>query len=218
MNANDFMRIWQSRYGTLLHEFRDDFLTSEITQQIVQFEPEQIKAAVKQGDASLSGILKMLKSGIYKRSSIKPISLKPGRVKSTKPKVSGKNVVITLSEKKSVALDIDTSVNFIPSDYYLVEPGAYKLGHTVYSIRRDKKTRVFQAWFHDQDKKTYRRPFFESDERKILEKLTSADRLTLRMAEKYSLETGMCCHCGRTLTATKSITRGMGPVCRSLYH
>lgn len=208
VNAKDFMHAWQSRYGILLHEFREDFLESEITKEIIGFPPEQIKAAIKHGDASLSQILDLLKSD----------KVKPYATKSFAPNsITRKRRAIT-KEKKSEALDTAENVSFIPSDYYLVDPGAYKLGHTVYSIRRDKKTRVFQAWFYDGDKKTYRRPFFESDERKILEKLTPSNRLSLKMAEKYSLDTGLCCHCGRTLTAQKSINRGMGPVCRSLYH
>lgn len=99
-----------------------------------------------------------------------------------------------------------------------IDVGAYALDGKIFSIRKDKQSGNLQAWEYDSVKREYRRPFFSSDERLILGKLDSSKRLTLRMAERYSLETGICCHCGRYLSARKSVSRGMGPVCRKLYH
>lgn len=207
MKTTEFMQIWQSRFGTLLQEYRDEFIESPITAEIVKYSPGMVKAAVKKGDASLSGILEHLRSG-----KIKP---EPELLKQKKSAPSVKT--LSSREIKALGVGMPETTSFIPSDYYLVDPGAYQLGHTIYSIRRDKKSRILQAWLFDSSKGCYRRPFFASEEHEILSKLKPANRLTLKTAEKFSLETGMCCHCGRVLTAKKSISRGMGPVCKSHY-
>jgi hypothetical protein len=208
MTEIELMQVWQSRYGLLLPEYRNNFLESEITAEIIQFPDERIKVAVKKGDASLAGILAQLKTG---QSPAIATHGTTTRKKKKSKQIATKNV------SNSVGV-IQQETRFMASDYYLVEPGAYKLGHIVYSIRRDKKTRILQAWLFDTQKGSYRRPFFSAEEHEILNKLKPTHRLTLRMAEKYSFDTGMCCHCGRTLTNMKSISRGMGPVCRSHYH
>ena len=213
VNEIQFMQLWQSKFGLLLPEYREEFLSSETTRAIVKFPRYQIKSALKVGDASLSGILQTLQSGIH----IQPTTKNPTKVPKasrTKPKL--KNSIKRVNPAPQIK-EVEPT-GFIPSDYYLVEPGAYKLGFTIYSVRRDRKTKILQAWLFDSAKGAYRRPFYSKEEHEILSKLTSKHRLTLRMAEKYSLETGMCCHCGRLLTAQKSVNRGMGPVCKTLYN
>jgi hypothetical protein len=44
-------------------------------------------------------------------------------------------------------------------------------------------------------------------------RLTPADRMTLDQARAFGVETGFCCVCGRFLTDTTSVSRGIGPVC-----
>lgn len=212
VNEIEFMQLWQSKFGLLLPEYREDFVTSSVTRSILQYPRNQIKSALKIGDASLSGILANLKSGIHIQSDVTQRTKVP---KTRGVKQNSKSPTTRINPPATI--DEPESTGFIPSDYYLVEPGAYKLGFTIYSIRRDRKTHILQAWFFDSAKGAYRRPFFSKEEHDILSKLTSKHRLSLKMAEKYSLETGMCCHCGRLLTAQKSVNRGMGPVCRTLY-
>lgn len=101
--------------------------------------------------------------------------------------------------------------------YLGADVGAYFFEGKIYSVRRDRKSNNLQAWEFDKVKLEYKRPFFSSDERRILSSLNSNLRLSLALAQKYSIETGLCCHCGRYLTAKKSVANGMGPVCKSYY-
>jgi hypothetical protein len=103
-------------------------------------------------------------------------------------------------------------------DFNRVEVGAYLFEGKVFSVRRDRKTGTLNAWEFVHERNEYRRPFFSAEEKRILSLLTTNSRLSLVLALKYSIETGICCHCGRFLTAKKSIANGMGPVCKSYYH
>ena len=102
-------------------------------------------------------------------------------------------------------------------DTKVTSVGAYLFGGIVYSIRRDRKTYEWQVWtFVDKQKKYVRIPQ-PSRERLLLKRISPMRRLTREMAMNYSIETGLCCHCGRTLTAGKSVSRGMGPICAKNY-
>ena len=96
--------------------------------------------------------------------------------------------------------------------------GAYLLENRIFAVRKDRKTNEWQAWEFDRIKRDYKRPFFSADENRIINLLDENCRLTFAMAEKFSIETGICCHCGRYLSAKKSVARGMGPVCKKHYH
>jgi hypothetical protein len=102
--------------------------------------------------------------------------------------------------------------------YFGVEMGAYFFEGKVISVRRDRKSQELRAWEFDKLKGEFRRPFFSSEERRILSSLDINSRLSLTLAQKYSIETGICCHCGRYLSAKKSVVNGMGPICKSHYH
>ena len=102
--------------------------------------------------------------------------------------------------------------------YFAVGVGAYYFEGKIFSVRREKKTENLQAWEFDTQKREYRRPFFSSEEQRILSALSIKFRLSLALAQKHSIETGICCHCGRSLTNKKSIANGMGPVCKTYYH
>lgn len=56
------------------------------------------------------------------------------------------------------------------------------------------------------------KPRFEYD-RGAIYTLTSADRLSLSDARAWGVETGVCCVCGAFLTDSKSVARGIGPIC-----
>lgn len=42
---------------------------------------------------------------------------------------------------------------------------------------------------------------------------TFDERITIRQAEQYGWKFGRCAWCGHNLSSSKSVTRGMGPVC-----
>jgi hypothetical protein len=48
-------------------------------------------------------------------------------------------------------------------------------------------------------------------------KLTADMRMSLERAEALSIEFGQCMVCGRELTATDSVKRGIGPICRKYF-
>jgi hypothetical protein len=102
--------------------------------------------------------------------------------------------------------------------YFAVDVGAYYFEGRIFSVRRDRKSENLQAWEFDNVKQEYKRPFFSSEERRILSTLNSRFRLSLKLAQKHSIESGICCHCGRLLTAKRSVANGMGPICKSYYH
>ena len=103
-------------------------------------------------------------------------------------------------------------------DTKLTSVGAYLFGGIVYSIRRDRKTKDWQVWTFAEKQKKYVRIKQTSRESLLLKRISPKRRLTREMAINYSIETGLCCHCGRTLTASRSVSRGMGPVCAKNYH
>lgn len=51
----------------------------------------------------------------------------------------------------------------------------------------------------------------------ILRRMTGARRLTMAEALELSAAWGECVRCGRTLTASKSVAAGIGPVCRKAF-
>ena len=100
----------------------------------------------------------------------------------------------------------------------IIEPGAYLVAGTIYSIRRDRRAQEWQIWTFDDSQKKYKRMVNKFKENSLLSKISPKSRLTLQKANEISLETGICCHCGRPLSAFKSVARGMGPICKKYYH
>lgn len=96
------------------------------------------------------------------------------------------------------------------------EVGAYLLDETIYSIRLGQESKKWQVWSYNDIAKKYLRNDKEV-EKNVLEKVDETNRLTLDQAIKYSAQTGICCHCGRTLTVLKSVAGGIGPICAKRY-
>ena len=95
--------------------------------------------------------------------------------------------------------------------------GAYFVDETIYSIREGRESKKLQVWVYSDSAKKYVRHDYKS-EKEVLSKVELTDRLTLELAIKHSAQTGVCCHCGRTLTLLKSVAGGMGAVCAKKYH
>lgn len=94
--------------------------------------------------------------------------------------------------------------------------GAYLVDEVVYSIREGRQSGRLQVWSYSEASGKYVRNNL-TIEKEILSKVELTDRLTLELAIKHSAQTGVCCHCGRTLTLLKSVAGGMGAVCAKKY-
>jgi len=179
VDAEDILILWQSAYGQLEEELRDEFLNSDIVEELCYFHIDVLQNAILARNLILKDILTY--------AQVHP----------------------------SKSSDKINAVNFV---YHEPDIGAYLHDGKIYSVRMDRKSNQIQAWEYNKERKEYRRPFFSADERRILYSLRASARFTLSLAEKYSIETGICCHCGRYLSAKKSVANGMGPVCRKHYH
>lgn len=104
----------------------------------------------------------------------------------------------------------------VPCKITTDDVGAYLVDETIYSIRQGRESKKLQVWSYSDVEKKYTRNDYKS-EKEVLAKVEPTDRLTLENAIKYSAQTGICCHCGRTLTVLKSVAGGIGPICAKRY-
>ena len=97
----------------------------------------------------------------------------------------------------------------------VTEVGAYLYEGVVYSIRNNQNKKLI-IWTYNAEQKKYERNY--SATKKLLSQIKPEHRLTLEQAVKYSAHTGLCVHCGRSLTLLKSVASGMGAWCAKKYH
>ena len=116
--------------------------------------------------------------------------------------------------KQSVSAIINTLINKTDVPLSITEVGAYLHNGTIYSIRQGQESKKWQVWSYNDIAKKYLR---NDTLQPILKEITPNNRLTLEQAVKYSVQTGICCHCGRTLTVLKSVAGGIGPICAKRY-
>jgi hypothetical protein len=100
----------------------------------------------------------------------------------------------------------------------ITEVGAYLVEGVIYSIRLGNQSKKWQVWSYNKQEGKYLREPIQEKEDSILQSVQPTDRLTLENAIKYSVQTGICCHCGRTLTVLKSVAGGIGPICAKRYN
>lgn len=117
-------------------------------------------------------------------------------------------------DKTSVSGIINSLVAKEDKPIAITEVGAYLHNETIYSIRQGNESKKWQVWAYDENAKKYLR---NDTLLPILKEVTPDNRLTLEQAIKYSVQTGICCHCGRTLTQLKSVAGGIGPICARRY-
>lgn len=96
----------------------------------------------------------------------------------------------------------------------LKETGAYRIHDTTFSIRKGKQSGKWQVWSINS---TLGKWFLDSKNYGLLYELKAEHRLSLKEAIQYSALTGSCVNCGRTLTLSSSVLKGMGRVCESKY-
>jgi hypothetical protein len=86
--------------------------------------------------------------------------------------------------------------------------GAYMHDGVVYSVRKSPESGRLHAYQFVNGKWQYVR---------MVAQIKASERLTLEQAKQFGAMTGVCVHCGRTLTDPKSVTAGIGPVCAKNY-
>ena len=102
-----------------------------------------------------------------------------------------------------------------PEVLKITEVGAYLLDAVIYSIRFNTDSKRWSVWTYSKE---FGKWLKDDTKQEVLKKLEPSNRLTLQQAVKYSAQTGLCCHCGRTLTVLKSVAGGIGPICSKKYH
>lgn len=108
------------------------------------------------------------------------------------------------------ASDLITTLKDAPEKPVVIEVGAYRHNGLVYSVRSNvDNDRLYAVHWVDGS-------WSERDYR-IVRDITPESRLSLDEAKAFGVLTGCCCHCGRTLTDTKSVLAGIGPVCAKRY-
>lgn len=130
--------------------------------------------------------------------------------------VNGNAQSLEKLSKKNVSILIATLRNTADKKPTITEVGAYLYEDVVYSVRKQYSTGKLVIYTYDEIAKKYLLNYPAT--KKLLSKLEPTHRLTLEQAEKYSANTGICCHCGRTLTVLKSVAGGIGPICSKYYN
>lgn len=93
----------------------------------------------------------------------------------------------------------------------VTEAGLYRDGETVYRVKWNKEqTNLYAVRFVPEATTKSERFVYEGG---AVKRLNADNRLTVEEAEKLGAHYGVCCVCGTELTDSKSIERGIGPVC-----
>jgi flavodoxin len=181
--------IWKSIYGPLPASLEIEFLKSEEVQRLSYFSWEIIKKAINSKAKTLTEVVQEIEL-LVSRDEFKEKSRMWIRENFTEAEAKAQNQL---------------------------QPGTYKLLNKIYSVRNDRKSSKHRVLYFDPKLKKYVKLLYKFEETRILETLKFDDRLTLEQAIKLSNEWGICCHCGRILTATRSVGKGMGPICEQHY-
>jgi hypothetical protein len=182
--------IWESIYGPLPPNLETEFLKSEEVQRLSYFSWETVYKAINSKAKTLSEVVQVIEL-IVSRDEFKEKSRMWLR----------ENFTETEAETETE-----------------LQPGAYKLLNKIYSVRKHGKSSKQRVLYFDPNLKKYVKLQYKSEEIRVLKTLKYDHRLTLEQAIKLSNEWGICCHCGRVLTATRSVGKGMGPICEQHYN
>lgn len=94
-----------------------------------------------------------------------------------------------------------------------LEVGMYRTADgTIYRVHESRETGRKYAKRMVWDMLTESKPRFDYD-RGAIYTLTADDRMTTEQARAWGVETGVCCVCGAFLTDSRSVARGIGPIC-----
>ena len=181
------LAIWKFIHGPLPRNLEADFLNSDEVQRLSYFSWEVVRRAINSQTKTLTDVIQQLEL-LVDRDEYKEKSRAWIRENSW---------------------EIEQEVD--------LQPGTYQFLEKIYSVRTNKKSRKQSVLLLDSKRRKFVKLDYESDENRILRTLTAENRLTLAQATKLSNEWGVCCHCGRILTATRSVGNGMGPICEQYY-
>jgi hypothetical protein len=92
-----------------------------------------------------------------------------------------------------------------------VDVGAYKFDGQLYSVRKSRESGKLHAYHYESATNNW------SYAGKVIYDLRPEQKLSLAEAMDYGVQTGVCIHCGRTLTDAKSVRYGLGTTCRKFY-
>ena len=181
--------IWKSIHGPLPPGMDGDFLRSEEVQKLSYFYNGPIRQAMSSGAKNLAEVISSLEKFVSEETY--RTNMRAWLHDNFKP----------------------TNDNQISN----LELGSYSLSNQIYSIRKGEATERYRVYKLDTNARRFLRLKHRIDEVEIVNKLTATNRLTLARARALSDEWGLCCHCGRILTASKSVGKGMGPICERYY-
>jgi hypothetical protein len=168
------------------------------------------------------------KAGVIIKPSAKQVSFATSLIQKKQEGLATLNhylfnrKVKTIDElsRADVSAIINTLINSedkaLPIKITTKDVGAYLLNGSIFSIREGRQSGKLQVWSYSDVAKKYVRDF--ANEKEVLSQVEVTDRLTLELAIKHSAQTGVCVHCGRTLTLLKSVAGGMGAICAKKYH
>jgi len=179
--------IWKTIHGSLPPNLEMEFLKSEEVQRLSYFSWEIVKKAINSKAKTLTEVVREIEL-LVSRDEFKEKSRMWIR----------ENFTETEAENQ-------------------LQLGTYKLLNKIYSVRNDRKSSKYRVLYLDPNLRKYVKLQYQSEEIRILGTLKFDNRLTLAQATKLSNDWGICCHCGRILTATRSVGKGMGPICEQHY-
>lgn len=110
------------------------------------------------------------------------------------------------SVKSPVASNLPTET--VPVGFYFLDAEVYK----VKASKGDKTRRYAYIFKTDGTSKGH----FDYTKGAIF-RLTPEHKLTLAQAASIGHRTGVCCICGRELTDSNSVAKGIGPICEGKY-
>jgi hypothetical protein len=95
--------------------------------------------------------------------------------------------------------------------HVVVEVGAYRYNGNIYSVRRGRESGNLNAF--NWDPATNQWAYAGA----VKFELRPEHRISLAEALTFGVQTGVCVHCGATLTNKASAMMGIGPTCRKKY-
>jgi hypothetical protein len=107
-------------------------------------------------------------------------------------------------------IDAMLAMPYVPR-YVVVEVGAYRYNGTIYSVRRGRESGNLNAFSWDPATNQWEYAGAVKFE------LRPEHRISLAEALTFGVQTGVCVHCGATLTNKASAMMGIGPTCRKKY-
>ena len=89
----------------------------------------------------------------------------------------------------------------------VTEVGMYRLGDDIFRVKLSNAGRLYAMRFTPEGASRF------AYEGGAIHRLSADNRMTVADAQAVGAQVGMCCVCGRNLTADQSVEAGIGPIC-----